>query len=98
MSLINKILLNDDVWKHYWSAKNGKENISFPKGFGKTSVVYGSLSEIVHAPELKSLVISFDMETSLKDFYTHLAELFQTPIIEYDPGLVALTMKVPQVI
>lgn len=96
LSPVNKVLLYDNIWDAYWESKKTNTTILFPKDLREKNIIYGSVSEIIHAPDLKAVAVPQNMEPTMKVFFTAVAELFQSSIVAFDHELVALAALDPQ--
>jgi hypothetical protein len=77
---INAILQNPKVQSVVWMRFNLSSELPvFP-----TTLLYGALSEIIHNPDVRGLVVSDAATSSYKAFFSDLAGLYKVKYTEYE--------------
>jgi hypothetical protein len=89
MTMINLVMNEIPIQSLFFTMKNYPLNTILPKFSSSSNILYGSLSEIVHNPDLQSIIISSDLREEWKSAYQKIGDHFQTNLIEYDPIMAA---------
>ena len=89
MSAIYRILMeNSTIRKEFLMWMNMDPGLELPQKGG--TILFGTLSEAIHDPMLRTVVVASDDDVLYKKFFEALARRFKVKMIEYDAELSAL--------
>ena len=83
MTTINKVLQPMGVWSSILIHFQMSSNITLPN-FDRNTLLYGALSEIIHHPELKSIILSNLSSIDYQDFFEEISNLYQLKFSKFD--------------
>jgi hypothetical protein len=84
MSKINVVLNNRTIQFEYFQAQGYPTDMALPSFTSSSNILYGTLSEMVHNPDIQSIIYSNEMSDDWKKAYKYLGDRFQIKLIEYD--------------
>ena len=97
MTKINLVMNKVLIQSHYFKMKNYPSNTTLPS-YASNNIMYGSLSEVVHNPDLQSIVILSDISDEWKLTYKNLGEHFQFKVIVVDALMAAAGKGIASII
>jgi len=97
MNKINLVMNKILIQSHYFKMKNYPSNTTLPS-YASNNIMYGSLSEVVHNPDLQSIVILSDISDEWKLTYKNLGEHFQFKVIVVDALMAAAGKGIASII
>ncbi len=93
MTKVNRVLeMNSTIRTAFFKAENISTDLNFPKLDGK--VLYGTISEAIHEPFIRAVVIGGGNEKSYKDFFQALAKKYNAKLVVYDDEKSALGAEI----
>eukprot|EP01036_Dinobryon_divergens_P035457 gene35457-45946_t len=81
-SKVNAVLTNSLVQSAVWGHFNFSTSTVLPE-FSE-ALLYGAVSEVIHRPNVRGLLVSDKAETTYKDFFATLATRYNAKYTEYD--------------
>lgn len=84
MTKINLVLDNRRIQSQYFTLQQYPTDMILPSFTSSSNILYGTLSEIVHNPDLQAIVYSSEETNEWKRAYKYLGERFQVKSVQYD--------------
>ena len=47
-------------------------------------IIFGTISDVLHYPSLRTIIINSDMDKEFKDFYIGMASYYNYKVVEFD--------------
>ena len=79
---MNSFLSNDEVQNIIWKQFNLDLKYRLPV-FG-SSMLYGSISEIIHSPTIRDIIVSDESPEEYRFFFNELAKYYQINFVVFD--------------
>lgn len=93
MTKVNVIMNNKRVQSYFFNNTGYPTGMSLPSYPSSRNILYGSLSELVHNPDLQTIIVSSDLSEEWKSAYRSLGEHFRCDYSEFDEMMAAAGEK-----